>query len=147
MATFAARQGKAGAVPRAVHAGENIVVSDFVWGVTNLDDTTTSATAAATDVIRFAKLPKGAVITAVKVVSNRAVAGSLTIGTNTSVARFGSLVSVSAGYSVMSIGMPYTVSISDEASVYYEWLQATVTSVGYTLSDQIQCVVQYTMNP
>ena len=71
MATYAARQGKAGGNARAVHAGANVVVSNFVWGVTNLDDATTSSTAAATDVIRFAKLPKGAVVTSVVIVGNR----------------------------------------------------------------------------
>lgn len=146
MATYAARQGKAGGNARAVHAGANVVVSNFVWGVTNLDDATTSSTAAATDVIRFAKLPKGAVVTSVVIVGNRDD-GSYNIGTSTSASRFGALISASAGITTMTIGLPYTVSISDEASVYYEWLQATVLSAGYTLSDQIQCICTYTMDP
>ena len=145
MATYSATKAKAGGNARAVHAGANVLVSAFVF--TAADGSDSSMTAAAADIIRFAKLPKGAVVTDVRVVANRAVAGSITIGTNTSVARFGSLVSVSAGYSVMSIGLPYTVSISDEASVYFEYLQATVTSIGYTLSDQLQMVCTYTMDP
>ena len=145
MATYSATKAKASGNAKAVHTGANVVVSTFVF--TAADGSDSSMTAAAADVIRFAKLPKGAVVTDVRVVANRAVAGSITIGTNSSVARFGSLVSVSAGYSVMSIGLPYTVSLSDEASVYFEYLQATVTSVGYTLSDQLQMVCTYTMDP
>lgn len=145
MATFTATKGKAGEQAKAIHAGANVVYSNFVWGVTNRDDTTTSATAAATDVIRFCKLPRGAVVTSVYLAGNRDD-GSYKLGTNTSESRFVALVSASAGVTLISQGLPYKVSISDEASVYYEWLQATVVSAGYTLSDQIQCVVTYVMD-
>jgi len=145
MATFTATKGKAGEQAKAIHAGANVVVSNFVWGVTNLDDTATSATAAATDVIRFCKLPKGAVVTSVVLVGTRDD-GSYKLGTNVSESAFVALVSASAGTTMITKGLPYLVSISDEASVYYEWLQATVVSAGYTLSDQIQCIVTYVMD-
>ena len=145
MATFTATKGKAGIQPRAVHAGTTTVVSTFIWGSTNADDTTTSATAAAGDVIRMAKLPNGATVTRVAYVGNRAD-GAYKLGTSASVALFDATVSLSAGITEATIGLPYTVSTSDDATVAYEWLNATVVSVGYTLSDQITVIVDYVIN-
>jgi len=146
MATFTADKGKAGAQPRAVHAGTTTVVSTFVWGVTNADDTTTSATAAAADVLNMVKLPNKATVTRVAYVGNRDD-GAYSIGTSSgSNVNFDATVSLSAGITEASIGLPYTVSLSDDATVAYEWLNAVVVSAGYTLSDQIQVIVDYVMD-
>lgn len=142
MATFTADKAKSGVNPRTVHAGTQTVVSSFIWGVTNSDDTTTSATAAAGDVVRMVKLPNGATVTRVAYVGNRDD-GAYKLGTSASASLFDATVSLSAGITEAIIGLPHTVSISDDASVAYEWLTATVVSAGYTLSDTITVIVDY----
>lgn len=145
MATFTATKAKAGVQPQGVHVGSNVVISTFMWGVTNSDDATTSATAAADDVIRMAKLPNGATIHRVALIGNRDD-GAYTFGTSADADAFATQFSAAAGVKTeCTIGLPYTVSISDDASVAYEWLTATVLSAGFTLSDQLQVIVEYTM--
>ena len=148
MATFHALRGKAGAQPKAVHEGANVVVSTFTWGVSNADDTTTSATAAAADVIRLAKIPNGATITRVAYTGVGRSDYNLGIGTGSESGQFGLAISgSSAAINTATAGIPYTVSISDEASVFYEYLTATATSAGATLSDYITVICEYTMDP
>ena len=145
MATFTANKGKSGVQPKAPHEGTVTVVSTFTWGVTNADDTTTSATAEAADVINMIKLPNGATVTRVAYVGNRDD-GAYKLGTSASASLFDATVSLSAGITEATIGLPYTVSTSDDATVSYEWLNATVVSAGYTLSDYITVIVDYTMD-
>ena len=113
--------------------------------MTNSDDSTTSATAAADDVINMVKLPHGATVTRVAYVGNRDD-GAYKIGTSASAALFDATVSLSAGITEATIGLPYTVSVSDDATVAYEWLNATVVSAGYTLSDYITVIVDYVID-
>lgn len=145
MATFTANKGKSGVQPKSPHEGGITVVSTFIWGVTNADDTTTSATAAAGDVINMIKLPNGATVTRVAYVGNRDD-GAYKVGTSASASLFDATVSLSAGITEAVIGLPYTVSTSDDATVAYEWLNATVVSAGYTLSDYITVICEYTMD-
>lgn len=145
MPTFHGSKAQTGAQARTVHAGVNVVVSKFVWGVNYGTDSSVSSTAAAGDIIRLAKLPKGATITRVVLAGNRDD-GAYKLGTDKSASLFSALISASAGVTTMSIGIPYLISISDEAAVQYEWLQAEVVSAGYTLSDQIEVVVEYVLD-
>lgn len=145
MATFHGSKAQRGAPARAVHAGVNVVVSKFIWGVANSTDTSVSATAAAGDIIRLVKLPKGATLTRVAFAGNRDD-GAYKLGTDNSASLFSALISASAGLTNVSLGLPYLVSISDEAAVQYEWLQAEVVSAGYTLSDQVEVIVEYVLS-
>ena len=142
MATFTADKGKSGVQPKSIHAGTSTVVSSFIWGVTNADDTTTSATAAAGDVINMVKIPHGATVTRVAYIGNRDD-GAYKLGTSASASLFDATVSLSAGITQAVIGVPYTVSVSDAQQDRFEWLNATVVSAGYTLSDSITVIVDY----
>lgn len=144
MATFHGSKAQTGTPSRTVHAGVNVVVSKFIWGVNYGTDASVSATAAAGDIIRLAKLPKGATVTRVVLAGNRDD-GSYKLGTDKSASLFGALISASGGMTMASIGLPYLISISDEAAVRFEWLQAEVVSAGYTLSDQIEVIVEYVL--
>lgn len=143
MATWASDKGRTN--PRAVHAGTTTVVATFMWGVTNATDSATSATATADDVLNMVKLPHGATVTRVAYTGNRDD-GAYKIGTSASAALFDASVSLSAGITEAVIGLPHTISVSDDASVAYEWLNATVVSAGYTLSDYITVIVEYVMS-
>lgn len=143
MATWASDKGRTTA--RAVHAGTTTVVATFVWGVTNATDSATSATAAAADVLNMVKLPHGATVTRVAYTSNRDD-GAYKFGTSASASLFAATVSVSAGITEATIGLPLVVSLSDDASVAYEWLNATVVSAGYTLSDYVTVICEYVMH-
>lgn len=145
MATFTADKAKAGIGARKVHAGTNTVVSTFMWGVTNADDTTTSATAEAGDVIKMVKLPHGATVTRVAYVGNRDD-GAYKLGTSASASLFDATVSLSAGITSAVIGLPHEVSVTDSLSDRVEYLTATVVSAGYTLSDFITVIVDYTLD-
>ena len=145
MPTFHGSKAQAGKPSRTVHAGVNVVVSKFVWGVNYGTDSSVSSTAAAGDIIRLAKLPKGATVTRVVLTGNRDD-GSYKLGTDKSASLFATLISASAGTTTASIGIPYYISISDEAAVQHEWLQAEVVSAGYTLSDQIEVIVEYLLD-
>ena len=146
MATFTATKGKSGIQPKSPHEGTVTVVSTFIWGSTNSDDTTTSATAAAGDVINMIKLPNGATVTRVAYTGDSRGDGAYKLGTSASASLFDATVSISAGITTATIGLPYTVSTSDDATVAYEWLNATVVSAGATLSDYITVIVDYTMD-
>lgn len=141
MSTFQSDKGASGVQPRGVHAGTNTVRAEFMWGVTD----SSSSTAAAADVLNMVKLPHQATVTSVVVYGNRDD-GSYKFGTSASASLFGALVSVSAGITTCSIGVPTKISLSDDASVAYEWLNATVVSSGYTLSDYVGVIVQYVID-
>ena len=141
MATFTADKGKDGFQPRAIHAGTTTVVSTFMWGVTNADDSTTSATAAASDVIRMVKLPNQAYVTKVVYWGNRDD-GAYKLGTSASASLIDAAVSLSAGITDSQV-VPFKISLSDASTVAYEYLNATVVSAGYTLSDYISVAVTY----
>lgn len=141
MATFKSDKGADGAQPRTVHAGQNSVVATFMWGVTD----SSSATAAAADVLNMVKLPHGATVTRVAYVGNRDD-GAYKVGTSASASLFDALVSISAGITEATIGLPYTVSTSDDATVAYEWLNLTVVSAGYTLSDYVTVICDYVLD-
>lgn len=147
MATFTATKGKAGVQPKTPHEGTVTVVSTFIWGVTNADDTTTSATAAAGDVINMIKLPNGATVTRVAYTGDSRGDGAYKVGTSASASLWDATVSISAGITEVTTALPYVASTSDAATVAYEWLNVTVVSAGATLSDFITVIVDYTMDP
>jgi len=139
--TIYADKAEDGAQPRAVHAGLNTVVSTCTFGTSQGSD---SSTAAAGDIIRFVKLPHGATVTRVVYVAGRA-SGAFDLGTSATATLFADSASAVTTLVQSTTGLPYTVSISDDASVAYEYLQASITNAGATAGDTITVICDYVM--
>lgn len=142
MATFYADKAEDGAQPRTLHAGANVVVSTVTFGSAEGDE---SATAAAGDVIRFVKLPNGATVYRVGYTAGRAV-GAYDYGTSASAALFADSASALTTLALSTTGLPYRVSISDDASVAYEYLQGVVQTAGHTAGDTVTVICEYVLD-
>jgi hypothetical protein len=151
MASFYSDKGRAFRrnMARQAHVGTNTVVATFQWGVTNAvvgpNDGAASATAAAADIIYMAPIPHRATVTRVSVVANRDI-GTYKFGTSATTACFMANLSVSAGLTTCTLGIPQTISISDLSTVAYEWAMATVGTAGMTLNDQVQMILEYVID-
>lgn len=145
--TFYGDKGKDGIQPRNVLAGTNTVISKFVWGVTNSGlSGATSSTAEAGDVIKMLKVPNGATVVALALTGNRED-GAYKLGTSASPSAFVVTTSLSAGLLTNVVaGLPWRASVSDAATVRYEWINVTVVSAGYTLSDEVQLIATYVID-
>lgn len=140
--TIYANKAEDGAQPRTVHAGVNTVVSTCTWGTSQGSD---SATAEAGDVINFVKLPNGATVTRVAYKAGRAE-GAFDLGTSATATLFADSASALTTLAEATSGIPYTVSISDDAAVAYEYLKGAVTTAGHTAGDTITVICEYIMD-
>jgi len=140
--TIYADKAEDGAQPRTVHAGTNVVVATVTWGTSQGSD---SATAAAGDILRFVKLPHGATVTRVAYKAGRAD-GHYDLGTSATATLFADSSTFVATLIESTAGIPYTVSISDDASVAYEYLQGVVTLAGHTSGDTVTVICEYVMD-
>ena len=140
--TIYADKAEDGAQPRTVHAGLNTVVSTVTFGTSQGSD---SSTAAAGDIIRFVKLPHGATVTRVAFKAGRAD-GAFDLGTSATATLFADSASAVVTLVQSATNIPYTVSISDDAAVAYEYLQGAITNAGATAGDTITVICDYIMS-
>lgn len=132
MANVDIAKGRAGVVPKALHAG----VTRLICRVS------LSATTSVGDVLRIAKLPHGAQVTDVVIIPRGAFAAKiLGIGTSASPDAFFS----SATFSVLTraaLGSTFKVSLSDDAIQRYDYVtikQSAIMTVGH----QMDVVLDY----
>ncbi len=144
MATLTATAAASTGVVRSVHAGVNSITATYS-GSTAISP---SATA-----ILMCKIPSGSTILDVQgIVSSGAATCPFTLGINdpttgddTNASAFATAGTVATVLRATK-GVPYTVSVSDDAAVQYQYVTATVTPGTTTTEVEMTVTVTYTRN-
>lgn len=132
MAVTTATASAALAAPRLVHAGVNVVRAKYVHSGT------------IGDIILMAKIPTASDIIGVYgKITTAQTAANATVGIQGAAAQFGSLDSGNTAFAA-SGAVPYRVSVSDDATVRYEYVVVSPTSATWTISATIDLTVLYT---
>lgn len=136
MATYTASSAQTTAVPRQLAKG----TWTCVFGYNN------AATLSATDVILMGKIPHGATIVDGYVIQEAADTGLISVGIDSTTNLLAS-ISSSAGEMIrLNKGLPYTVSVSDDAVVRFQTVRLA-TGADFTTSARFKVVLLCTSDP
>jgi len=134
-----------GPSPKGLHSGAWTAVFEYNTGIGKAAASTISNG----DVILMGKIPHGATITDLYViqVAGNGDTGSISVGIDDAVDDIVASQSTSSGAVIRwDHGLPYTVSVSDDATVRYQILKIGVDA-DYTATTQFKVVVTATNDP
>lgn len=128
-----------GVVPRAIHAGENAVVSKYTF----------TTTLSISDTIDICKIPDGAIITSVSVTNNGdCVDAKINVGTVADHDKYIESQTFQARTVYAAKGLGDKLDVSDAASPQYTVLRATISDAGSASGSNVGTltfVVKYIM--